>query len=115
MTRRRPKRPAPAVRPPFPAAGVELLGTMSDRVLAAQLGVPWAAVTEERKRRRIPPARSGPRAKGDAKRSERIQVMVTVEVAARVDAARGDLSRSDWGAGAIERALEAAPPAGSQS
>jgi hypothetical protein len=112
MTRRRakPARQRHGDRPPFPPAGIPLLGTMSDRLLAAQLGVPFRAVTVERKRRRIEQAPSGRRPRDPAdNRSERIQILVTAEIAARVDAARGDLSRSDWGAAAIKRALAPIP------
>lgn len=90
---------------PFPAACITKLGKISDRLIAAELNIPVAAVAAERKRRRIKPARGGPRPKGDAKRSVRIQVLVTADVAARVDVARDTMSRSDWGSSAIESAL----------
>jgi len=89
----------------FPSAGIPMLGNISDRLIAADLSIPVAAVAAERKRRRIKPTRSGPRGKGDAKRSVRIQVLVTADVAAQVDAARGTMSRSDWGSSAIYSAL----------
>jgi hypothetical protein len=96
--------------PPFPAGGVPLLGTLSDRLLARQLGVPWTAVTAERKRRRIAPARSGRRLKDPAdKRSVRLQALVTPDTLARVDAARGSVSRSDWTATAVLAALAVEP------
>lgn len=91
---------------PFPIAAIPRLGTISDRLIAAELGIPVAVVAAERKRRRIKPTRSGPRGKGDAKRSVRIQVLVTADVAAQVDEARGTLSRSDWGAAAIHNSLQ---------
>ena len=46
---------------------------------------------------------------GPAKRSRRVQILVTPEVDRRIAEAadRALLSRSDWGAAALERALEA--------
>jgi len=43
-------------------------------------------------------------------RSERLQILVTRRTAERIDEARGEQSRSDWGAAALERALD--EPAG---
>lgn len=48
----------------------------------------------------------------ERKRSRKVQILVTRQVDARITAAAkaAGLSRSDWGAAALERALDAAPP-----
>ena len=89
----------------LPRIAIRQLGRIGDRAIAEQHAVPISLVTAERERRGIAPAPSGPRPKGDAARSERIQVLVLPAVAARIDQARGRLSRSSWAADVLERAL----------
>lgn len=77
-----------------------------DRARGAQ---PFAAWVRGAALERV--TRGGRPPLGAAKRSARVQIMVTPDVDDRITIAAdaADLSRSDWGAAALERALEAVP------
>lgn len=52
---------ARAIRPPWTAETIALLGTIPDPVISARTGIPLAGVKAERRRRRIKPATGGPK------------------------------------------------------
>lgn len=101
MTRRRPRasvKPVAATRPPFPAAGIPLLGQVSDRDIAARLGITARAVQAERQARGIAPVRAGRKAPAGGPRRGYTIWMTPAERAAQETAAEraGAASWGEW-------------------
>lgn len=128
MTRRQSKAaPAPALgravapqrtrarRPPLPAAAIGRLGEVSDRAIAAELGIPTRHVAAERQARDIAPIRAGRKLRAGARATVGRTVWLTPAAAAAHDAAaaRAGLAWSPWMVGLANAAAAtaaAAPP-----
>jgi hypothetical protein len=95
----------PSTRPPFPAAGVALLGELGDRALAARLGISPHAVAAERDRLGIPAAKPGPRPRAGVRADVCRTIKFTQAEAEVQDAAAGDRKYASW---AHDRLVEAA-------
>lgn len=94
---KRARRIAPA-RPPLPAHAVARLGAVSDRAIAAELGIPTRHVAAERQARGIKPVHVGRKLRAGVRASVGRTIWLTPAEAAAHDAAaaRAGMAWSPW-------------------
>lgn len=102
---RRPKathaRPTPASHLVLTNEDAALLGVLSDRRLAAQLGVTARAVQAERQRRDIAPVAGGRKPAAGVRRTKGRTLWLTPDENAAIDAARGEQPWQDYAREAV--------------
>lgn len=106
-TRRVKPTPMP-LEPPWTADHVARLGAVSDRTLAAELGISPHRVKRERAHRGIAPCGAGRRSRGEVAMTVRRSVPLTEAEAAEHDRARGEQPWAAWIRGLAQQAIDQA-------